>query len=154
MSNAVPTQGLLDDLESAVQAAWGAIPVSWNDPKLPIAGAQGNVPAPNGYAVIDASGLDISFSGQAATMLQTNQENSFQILGRFPWPSDPTTLIMVAQIEKANLLIGQLQSGPNFGDGGLLPLVTAVDYTQKGSNSDRMYEVAMIFTVVTRADHH
>jgi len=158
--NGIQTQALLGAIESAIVAAWAPpgdspkFPVSWSDPRLPIGGADGLVSAPDGYAVIRPLAVQMSFSQQAAAVGTVNQENSFEILGRFPWPSDPSVLILTSQISAANALIAHLQTGPSFASIGLLPLVSRVGFIESGEPNNAYFDVSLRFDVVTRNPHH
>jgi len=146
MSNALQTATLLDAIRAAVLAAWGTIPVSYGAPRTPI------VPAP--YAVVCWDAVEISFTGPAAAFSNPGQTNRFTIIGRFPFPSDPTEVIDLQRVTKANALIAQLQTAATFAGIGMNPLVTRVDATNLENPNEKAYEITLTFVVQTQASHH
>jgi hypothetical protein len=145
MSNALATASLLDAIRAAILAAWGTMPISYGPPRTPLATTP--------YAVVLWDTVVISFDGPGGSIGNPSQQNSFSIIGRFPFPSDPTQIIALQKVSQANALIAQLQSGPSFASVGLLPLVTKVDATEPDDPNEKVYEITLTFSVVTVASH-
>ena len=146
MSNALLTFSLRDAVRTAVIAAWGSIPISYGKPRMPIATTP--------YAVVQAGKVAISFDGPAATVTNTSQENSFTIIGRFPFPTDPTQVIEDQKVTLANALIAQLQASGGFAGVGMAPLVGAVEWSEGDDPNEKVFEVTLQFRVMTQATHH
>ena len=148
MSNALQTAALVSAIEAAIQTAWGtptAIPVSIGQPRLPFASTP--------YSVILWEPVEVSFGDRVGSMTNTNQANTFTIIGRWPFPADKTQTIDLLKVSKANALIAQLQPGPSFA-GGMFPLVTRIESAEPDDPNEKVYEVTMTFTVYTIAAHH
>ena len=146
MSNAVPTDVLLGAITTCVDAAWPeCVSVDYGEPLT-----AGTLP----YAVINPGAVSISFTALGASASRPSQSHSFRIIGRFPHPTDPTQNLVLLKIAKANLLIAQLQTGPNFAGIAGLPLVTEVDYGEPDDKTENSYEVTLTFVCFTTADHH
>ncbi|MDR3691182.1 MAG: hypothetical protein P4L46_17510 [Fimbriimonas sp.] len=145
MSNSLLTVALLDSIREAVLSAWGSMPVSYGPPRTPIVGTP--------YAVIDWRSVEISFDGLGASAGKTSQLNRFVVLGRFPFPDDPTQIVSLQRAARASDIIGQLQTGAEFASIGLMPLVTKVDGSEPADPNERTYIVSIEFEVVTIADH-
>lgn len=145
MSNAIQTAVLLDAIRSAIVAAWPAMAISYGAPRTPVA-------AP--YAVVSADSVAVSFTGVSASLLGTSQENRFSIVGRFPFPSDATSIIELQKVSYANELIAQLQSGGSFASIGMFPLVKGIDFSESDDPNERVFEVTLLFSVITMATHH
>lgn len=146
MSNALQTPTLLDAIRVAVLAAWGTMPVSYGRPRTPI----GSVP----YAVVCWDAVHVSFNGVAAAASSPSQTNSFTIIGRFPFPTDPTQVIDLQRVTQANALIAQLQTSSTFAGIGMNPLVTRVDASDLADPNEKAYEITLTFVVATQATHH
>jgi len=145
MSNALLTFTLRDAVRTAVLAAWGSVPISYGKPRMPIG-------AP--YAVVQAGKVAVSFDGPAATVTNTSQENSFTIVGRFPFPTDPTQVIEDQKVTLANALIAQLQASGGFAGVGLAPLVSGIEWSESDDPNEKVFEVTLQFRVMTQASHH
>jgi hypothetical protein len=143
--NGILTGSILPAVKAAVVAAWGDIPISYDrPPRMPLA---------TPYALVLWDKVDISFSGRGAGVGSPGQDNTFTIVGRFPFPSDPTQPVALQKVDQANLLIAQLQTGEMFAGLGMLPLVTSVDPgSDDGSNN--LYEVVLTFNLKTVVFHH
>ncbi len=146
MSNALQTAALLDSIRAAVISAWGTMPISYGRPRVPIAAAP--------YTVITWESVDVSFTGTSATLANPNQTNRFTIIGRFPFPTDPSQVIDLQRVERANTLIAQLQNGATFAGIGMNPLVTKVEASNLADPNEKAYEFTLTFVVVTQATHH
>jgi len=146
MSNAIQTATLLDAIRATVLAAWGAMPISYGKPRTTISATP--------YAVICWNYVDVSFTGIAASFSNPAQSNSFTIIGRFPFPSDPTQVIDLQRITQANALIAQLQTAATFAGIGMNPLVTKIDATDLADPNEKAYELTLTFVVQTQASHH
>ena len=146
MSNGLLTSTLLDAIRSAVLAAWGSMPISYGPPRLP------GLSAP--YAVVCWDSVEVSFTGFGASFSNAAQVNRFTIIGRFPFPSDPTLVIDLERITLANALIGQLQTGSTFAGVGMNPLVTKVVPTNLGNRNEKVFELTVEFEVRTVVSHH
>jgi len=146
MSNALQTAPLMDAIRAAVLAAWGAMPISFGAPRTPI------VPAP--YAVILWDTVEVSFTGFAASLANPAQSNSFTIIGRFAFPSDPSEVIDLQKVTQANALIAHLQVAPPLAGIGLNPLVTKIDSKGLADPNEKAYEITLTFVVQTQATHH
>jgi hypothetical protein len=145
MSNALATTTLLDGIRAAVLTAWGTMPISYGPPRTPILSTP--------YAVIQWDTVVVSLDGVGSAIGNPSQRNSFTILGRFPFPTDPTQIIALQKVIYANLLIAQLQSGPEFSSIGILPLVTTIDATEPDDPNERVFEVTLTFEVFTLATY-
>ncbi len=143
MSHSLMTASIMDAIRAAIVSAWGAMPISFGTPLLPIP----SVP----HAVLHWDTVEISFSGPGATVGGVSQRNRFTILGRFPFPSDPSQVISLQKVVQANLLISALQGGPNFDSVGLLPLVTQVSAETPDDLNEKVFSVMLRFEVVTLA---
>ena len=146
MSNALATATLLDAIRAAVLSAWGTMPISYGRPRTPIA----SVP----YAVISWESVQVSFTGGSATLTNPSQSNRFRIVGRFPFPSDPTQVIDLQRITQANALIAQLQASATFAGIGMNPLVTEILASDLADPNEKTYELSLTFVVLTQASHH
>ena len=146
MSNALQTASLLDAIRAAVVAGWGSIPISYGAPRTSI------LPAP--YAVVLADAVEVSFTGVGASFSSPSQLNRFTIIGRFPFPSDPTMILDLERVTKANALIIQLQVGSTFAEIGIHPLVTSVSFSTLANPNEKVYDVTLTFSVTTLATHH
>jgi len=146
MSNALQTAALLDAIRGAVLAAWGTMPVSYGRPRTPLAATP--------YAVITWDPVSVSFAGLAGSVGNTSQLNAFTIIGRFPFPSDPTQVIDLQRVTQANLLIALLQTASTFAGIGMNPLVTQIDASDLADPNEKAYEIRLTFVVVTQASHH
>ena len=146
MSNALQTAPLLDAIRSAILAAWGTMPISYGMPRTPIASAP--------YAVIYWDEVRVSFTGFGATFSNPAHANTFTIIGRFPFPSDPTEIIDLQRVSQANALIAQLQTAATFAGVGMNPLVTKVDGSNLANPNEKVYELRLTFEVLTQATHH
>ena len=144
MSNQIQTAVLLDAIRSAVIAAWPTMPICYGSPRLPLT-------AP--YCVVQATDIGISLSGRVATVGNTSQVNRFSILGRFPFPSDASQVILLQKVSFANDLIAQLQAAGTFA-GGVYPLVTSVDFSEADDPNEKVFEGVLGFSVETQASHH
>ncbi len=142
MSNQLSTSSLLDAIRAAVVAAWPAMPISYGRPRTPLT-------AP--YCVIRADSVQVDFRGAAATLGNTNQANAFTILGRFPFPTDPTQIIELQRVTLANDLIAQLQLAETFAGTGMQPIVASVEWSDSADPNERMFDVALKFSVITQA---
>ena len=141
MSYLLQTPALLEAVRAALISAWGDMPVSYGAPRVPIS------PAP--YAVVHWDAVEMSYSGLGATLGSPSQKNLFTVIGRFPFPSDPTEIISLLKVSQANALITQLQALPEFAGVGVLPLVSRVDATEPDDPNERVFEVSISFSVVT-----
>jgi len=146
MSNALATAPLLDAIRAAVLAAWGAMPISYGRPRTPISSTP--------YAVVIWDPVVVSFGGPAASVSNTSQTNEFTIVGRFPFPTDPTQVIDLQRVAQANALIAQLQGSATFAGIGMNPLVTKIDGSDLADPNEKAYELTLTFVVVTQASHH
>jgi hypothetical protein len=144
MSNAIQTRTLFTAIEAAVTEAWDNITISVGEPRLPLA-----LP----YAFIAWNPVEVSFSGPGASLPNPSQHNSFDIYGRWPFPTDPTRQVELLKVDQANSLIAQLQSGSGFAGIGFLPLVTRVD-PNGDDKEEGYYGVILTFEVYTTAPHH
>lgn len=145
MSNALQTTALFAAIEQAVQTAW-AIPA--------LIGMPTTVIAPP-YAVISATDVEVNFAGKVGTVLNPEQVNTFVITGIWPVPPDPSVQLSILSAEKANLLIAQLQTGPNFAGIAMFPLVTKISFgTESLENKQAVYYASLIFRCSTSASHH
>jgi hypothetical protein len=117
------------------------MPISYGRPRLPLA-------AP--FCVISASAVSMAYIGTLATLTSTHQRNEFVIIGRFPFPSDPTQIIELQKVTLANELIGSLQGSNVFAGVGLYPLVTKVDWADPDDPDEKVFEVALTFEVLTQ----
>lgn len=147
MSNALQTRALITGIEAAIQIAWG--------PNFPIAVGQPRVPfAQNSFAVILWEPVTIEFGGKVGSVSRPGQFNVFTITGRWPFPADKTQILDLLKVDKANLLIAQLQMGPVFANIGGFPLVTGVSPSETDDPNEKVYEVTLTFSCYTIADHH
>jgi len=145
MSNALNTAALLEGIRLATLTAWGSIPISYGPPRVPIT----SLP----YGVVTWNRVEVDRNGPGSTVGRNSQKNLFTILGRFPFPADPTEVIDLQKVNLANSLIAQLQTGPEFASIGLQPLVISVDSGETDRPSERAFEVTLTFEVFTVADH-
>lgn len=143
MSNALYVRGVLGAVESAVKAAWpDVVSIDSSPPST-----AENLPA----CVVDWGPVAISFGDGAATMNRPCQRMQILIGGVFPLPI--TKAPSLEQLDRADALIAQLQTGPTFA-GALMPLVTAVDPTQQLSRLENTVELLLTFECYIAVDHH
>ena len=143
MSNQIQTATLLEAIREAVVAAWPAMPISYGSPRVPLA---------TPYCVVQATSVLVSFTGRLATVGNTSQSNSFSILGRFPFPADPSQVVLLQKVSYANALIAQLQASATFADGAY-PLVNSVEFSELDDPNERVFEVLVWFSVETQGSH-
>ena len=145
MSNTLATAALLEGIRAAIVSAWGSMAISYGPPRVPVSSTP--------YAVVQWDTVAISFEGMGGTVGNVSQRNSFTIVGRFPFPSDPSQIIALEKVSLANALIGQLQTGPSFASVGLMPLVTKVDASEPDNPNEKVYEITLTFEATTIATH-
>jgi hypothetical protein len=143
MSNALSIESLLSTLQTAISEAWPGVPLFLGQPR---------VSAPTPYAALTWARTTVSFDGLGAGISQMSQKNVFRIVGRFPFPADPSQQVEALKATQANALIAHLQPTSEFGV-GILPLVTEIATDLKAA-PEGIWEVALTFEVITLADHH
>jgi hypothetical protein len=143
MPNNLAIEALLTAAKSAIGVAWPGVPIFLGQPRTTAA-----IP----YAVLAWTGTQVSFSGIGAGASQVSQRNTFRIVGRFSFPTDPTQQVELLKATQANAVIAQLQPSAAFG-GGMLPLVTEVA-TDAKAPAEAAWELTLTFEVITLAEHH
>jgi hypothetical protein len=71
---------------------------------------------------------------------------------RMPFPSEGN--ILLYKIEQANLLIGQIITGPNYLNLAHLPYITGFDPTEEDDPQNRWLEFTITFSCQVEEDHH
>ena len=145
MSNALVVPTLFNALVAAVNTAW-------SNPIIEFGRARTKQGIP--YARIWWEQVTVEMSGTTATLLGTNQTYNFGILGRFPFPTDPTQIVELLKVDKANELIALIQTGANFATIGVLPIVHTIDPGEQDDPGEGAYEVTLMFQCYVQATHH
>lgn len=145
MSNAFAADAVLTELAEAVQGAWSVSQVALRAPRT----RQLHLP----YAVIRIEELGANRDGPLASLGRVEQTMKFGILGRFPFPTDPSLNVELEKLTRVNELVAALQTGATFADGSF-PLVTRADFREEDSTLNAAYEVAATFELRVSAPHH
>lgn len=146
MSNALQVETLITGIETAIQTAWGNIPVQIGSPRV-------KLPQPP-YALIYWDEVGVAFGGKLATFTNTTQTNTITVIGRWPFPSDDTVIIDLEKLVQANLFIAQFQAAGSFAGIGLYPIVSKITSTESDDPNEKYYEVTLVCECVTQASHH
>lgn len=133
---------LLDALKQDCIDAWGL-----TDAKVHY--GQVRVQNPDAtYAIIDLMPVEMGPHAVRTVV----QKYSFRITGRFPFPDSGN--ILLAKIAKANELIAQIITGPNYNSIAFLPYVTSFDPTEEDDPQAAFYEFSIVFECQVEEDHH
>ncbi|MCC7229256.1 MAG: hypothetical protein IT203_02615 [Fimbriimonadaceae bacterium] len=142
MSQLTQAATLLDAIKQDCIDAWGLTnaTVEFDLVRLPQTATT--------YAVVDLIGVSQEFQG----LRKVVQTYTFRITGRFPFPTSGN--ILLCKITKANLLISQLVTGPNYAAVAYLPIVTEFDPTENDEPQKKSYEFSITFECKVEEDHH
>jgi hypothetical protein len=154
----IETDKHLDAITAYVYLAW----TGDDAPKKTYRGEPRTVAVALPFVSIIPEAVQSGFDQELGTLADVGQTNAFTIIGRFPIPSDPDVAIPDEQTRLANLLIGQLQSRPDFylpayGENpevalGNLPLVSTVDFSSYDLK-EGYFDVTLSFSFISESPH-
>lgn len=141
MSQVAPdAKAIRAQIDTDIKTAWPDIlSIEENNPRLP------NLKVP--YAVRKLASVDMAFNG-GVTKKHTL---SYQILGRFPWPTTGT--YEDAKLDRGQALMDLLEANSTYANVGLLPIVSSLDFAEVDSLTEHAYEVLIVFDVLTDRPH-
>lgn len=141
MSQLTSTAFLLQSIAQDIVYAWGLTDKSihYGQVELP----QTNVP----YAILAIEPIGMQFQGKSV-----EQSHSFSIQGFFSFPGSGN--IELAKIDRANELIAQLLTGPNYKDTAYLPIISQIVFDDEVSRNSRVYSVSLLFECSVSVPHY
>lgn len=145
MTHIQQAQDILQAVRAAAQAAWGVEKVYMGPP------AQRVTSLP--YITLKLVGWKQDFSGAAASLTQTNATVTISIIGRFPFPTDPTERLQSVKLDRLGILLAHIQAGSSLA-GGMLPIITGARFSESDTATNGAYEIEATFQAFTRAPHH
>lgn len=146
MSSALEVRSFVDALEAACVAAWSVAKSYVGKP------LESQTVATFPYSVIAWQGTEMAFQGVGRTN-SVEQSYTFDVVGRFKYPTDSTLSLDLEAADRASELIAAIQTGPTFATYGYLPLVTRAARLEGEDEGEEVYGVHLTFSVKATADH-
>lgn len=144
MSNALTGRSFSGFIAASILTAWAPVKIYLGPPREVI----GVALLPCAWIDFDPVRIDLVNSQNMP------QHYTFQVHGRWQDPSNPALPSLLQSEDRANELIAQLQTSPNFGADGYMPYVSGVSYELSASAGEGSYEVHLTFQVSRIATHH
>lgn len=147
MSNALIVNDLMAGIITAINTAWSPVAIVADEEVRTIQ----SLPV----AVCKWLDVHVGFTDYTATVTNTNQMYRFELILFFAMP-DGTEANQVSKLKAdyASAIIAQLQSGPNFLNLAVFPLVESISAKDRSPTYEGAAMIRVMFSCMAQASHH